>query len=149
MAPWPCCAAPTTDVPLVDTNVLLDLFTNDPDLGRLVRTAAPDPVCPGSADRQSRVVYVELAVGYDRVEDLDAALATAGVEPVEIPRAALFLAGRAFQKYRAQRGTRTGVPPDFFIGAHAVVEGISLLTRDARSCRTCFPRITLITPGNA
>jgi predicted nucleic acid-binding protein len=148
MSSWPCCAATTTDVPLVDTNVLLDLFTNDPIWAdwsaRQLRILSAQ-----EALIVSPVVYAELSVGYDRVEDLDAALATAGVELVEIPRAALFLAGRAFQTYRAQRGTRTGVLLDFFIGAHAVVEGISLLTRDARRYRTYFPTIILITPGAA
>ncbi|HZA67844.1 MAG TPA: PIN domain-containing protein [Geminicoccaceae bacterium] len=91
----------------------------------------------------------ELSVGYDRVDEVDAALDAADIELVEIPRAALFLAGKAFQAYRARGGTRTGVLPDFFIGAHAVVEGIALLTRDARRYRGYFPTIMLITPGDA
>lgn len=148
MRSWPCCAATTTDVPLVDTTVLLDLFTNDPIWAdwsaRQLRILSAQ-----EALIVNPVVYAELSVGYDRVEHLDAALATAGVELVEIPRAALFLAGRAFQTYRAQRGTRTGVLPDFFIGAHAVVEGISVLTRDARRYRSYFPTVELITPGDA
>jgi predicted nucleic acid-binding protein len=136
-------------VTLVDTNVLLDLFTNDPIWGdwsarqlRALSARGRLIVNP--------VVYAELSVGYDRVEDLDAVLGTAGIELVEVvPRAALFLAGRAFQKYRARRGTRTGGLSDFFIGAHAVVEGIALLTRDARRYRSYFPGIVLITPGEA
>jgi hypothetical protein len=76
-------------------------------------------------------------------------LPPAGVELVEIPRAALFLAGRAFQTYRGQGGPRTGVLPEFFIGAHAAVEGISLLTRDARRYRRYFATIILIAPGDA
>lgn len=135
-------------MPLVDTNVLLDLFTNDPIWAdwsaRQLRILSAQ-----EALIVNPVVYAELSVGYDRVEDLDAALATADVELVEIPRAALFLAGRAFQTYRVQRGTRTGVLSDFFIGAHAAVQGIGLLTRDARRYRTYFPTITLITPGDA
>jgi predicted nucleic acid-binding protein len=135
-------------VPLVDTNVLLDLVTND-------------PIWADWSARQLRilfiqgtlivnpVVYAELSVGYDRVEDVDAALDAAGIELVEIPRAGLFLAGRAFQTYRARGGTRTGALSDFFIGAHAVVEGLSLLTRDIRRYRSYFPTITLITPGDA
>ncbi|HSA81497.1 MAG TPA: PIN domain-containing protein [Geminicoccaceae bacterium] len=135
-------------MPLVDTSVLLDLFTNDPIWAdwsaRQLRILSAQ-----EALIVNPVVYAELSVGYDRVEHLDAALATAGVELVEIPRAALFLAGRAFETYRAQRGTRTGVLPDFFIGAHAVVEGISVLTRDARRYRSYFPTVELITPGDA
>ena len=72
-----------------------------------------------------------------------------GIALVEIPRAALFLAGKAFQTYRARGGTKTGVLPDFFIGAHAVVEGSALLTRDARRYRNYFPDDHAITPGDA
>jgi predicted nucleic acid-binding protein len=70
------------------------------------------------------------------MDEVDAALDAAGVELVEIPRAGLFLAGKTFQSYRARGGTRTGVLPDFFIGAHAGVAGVPLLTRDARRYRT-------------
>ena len=66
-----------------------------------------------------------------------------------MPRPALFLAGKAFQTYRARGGTKTGVLSDFFIGAHAVTEGLSLLTRDVRRYRSYFPTITLIAPGDA
>ena len=135
-------------MPLVDTNILLDLFTNDPIWAdwsarelRILSAQEALVVNP--------VVYAELSVGFDRIEDLDAALATAGVDLLESPRAALFLAGQAFQTYRAQGGTRTGVLPDFFIGAHAVVAGMSLLTRDTRRYRSYFPTVVLITPGDA
>jgi hypothetical protein len=135
-------------VPLVDTNVLLDLFTDDPIWAdwsaRQLRILSAQ-----EALIVNPVVCAELSVGYDRVEDLDAALATAGVALVEIPRAALFLAGKAFQSYRARGGTRTGVLSDFFIGAHAAVEALSLLTRDTRRYRSYFPTITLIAPGDA
>jgi predicted nucleic acid-binding protein len=78
-----------------------------------------------------------------------AALGAAGVELVDVPRPALFLAGKAFQTYRARADTRTGVLSDFFIGARAVVESIALLTRDVRRYRSYFPSITLIAPGDA
>jgi predicted nucleic acid-binding protein len=70
----------------------------------------------------------------------------ARVAVAPIPRAALFLAGKAFQRYRAAGGTRTGVLPDFFIGAHASVVGVALLTRDAQRYRSYFPAIDLVTP---
>ena len=135
-------------MPLVDTNVLLDLFTNDPiwadwSTRQLRILSAREPLIINA------VVYAELSVGYDRVEALDAVLATISVELVEFPRAALFLAGRAFQTYRARGGSRTGVLPDFLIGAHAAVAGVALLTRDARRYRSYFPTITLITQGDA
>jgi predicted nucleic acid-binding protein len=148
MRSWRCCAATTTDVPLVDTNVLLDLFTNDPIWGdwsaRQLRSLSAQGRLIINA-----VVYAELSAGYDRLEDLDAALVTTGVELVETPRPALFLAGKAFQRYRARGGTKTGVLADFFIGAHAVLQGFRLLTRDARRYRSYFPDIMLITPDDA
>jgi predicted nucleic acid-binding protein len=135
-------------VTLVDTNVLFDLVTDDPIWAdwsaRQLRIASVR-----EALIVNPVVYAELSVGYDRTEEVDAALDQAGVELVEIPRAALFLAGKAFQAYRARGGTRTGVLSDFFIGAHAVVERIALLTRDVRRYRSYFPTIRLITPGDA
>jgi predicted nucleic acid-binding protein len=80
---------------------------------------------------------------------VDAALDAAAIELVEIPHAALLLAGRAFQSYRTRGGTRTGVLSDFFIGAHAVVQGIRLLTRDTRRYRSHFPTVEPIAPGDA
>ena len=135
-------------MPLVDTNVLLDLFTNDP-IWADWSTRQLRILSAREALIINAVVYAELSVGYDRVEALDAVLATISVELVEIPRAALFLAGRAFQTYRARGGSRTGVLPDFFIGAHAAVARVALLTRDARRYRSYFPTITLITQGDA
>ena len=135
-------------MPLVDTNVLFDLVTNDPIWAdwsfRQLETH-------GLGDRLvvNPVVYAELSVGFDQIDKVDAFLGETGVEMIEIPRAALFLAGKAFQSYRARGGTRTGVLPDFFIGAHAVVGEMGLLTRDARRYRTYFPTILLITPGDA
>jgi hypothetical protein len=132
----------------VDTNVLFDLVTDDPVWADWSARQLRILSARGTLIVNS-VVYAELSVGYDRVDEVDAALDAAGVELVEIPRPALFLAGKAFQSYRARGGTRTGVLPDFFIGAHAVVEGLSLLTRDTRRYRSYFPRITLIAPGDA
>jgi hypothetical protein len=92
------------------------------------------------------VVYAELAVGFLRVEEVDAVLAAAQVEMTAMPREALFLAGKVFQRYRASGGTRSGVLPDFFIGAHAAVAQLPLLTRDVRRYRTYFPTVQLIAP---
>jgi predicted nucleic acid-binding protein len=135
-------------VPLVDTNVLFDVVTDDPiwadwSLRQLEIQALRDRLVVNA------VVYAELSFGFDRVEEVDAFLSGAGVDVEEIPRAALFVAGKAFQEYRARGGTRTGVLPDFFIGAHGVVQGIGLLTRDTRRYRSYFPTIVLITPGDA
>ena len=91
------------------------------------------------------IVYAEFSIGYARIEEADRVLADVGLKLIEIPRAALFLAGKVFRRYRAQGGSRTGVL-DFFIGAHAAVAQIPLLTRDPRPYRTYFAGIRLITP---
>jgi predicted nucleic acid-binding protein len=138
----------TTDVPLIDTNVLFDLVTNDPiwadwSLRQLEVQAMQERLVINP------VVYAELSISFDRFEEVDAFLGGTGIDVDEIPRAAHFIAGKAYQAYRARRGTKTGVLPDFFIGAHAVVEGISLLTRDVGRYRSYFPTIMLIAPGDA
>jgi predicted nucleic acid-binding protein len=85
-------------------------------------------------------------VRFTAIETLEDALDEVAISVAAMPRAALFLAGKVFQRYRAAGGTRTGVLPDFFIGAHAAVAGLSLLTRDARRYRTYFPGVGLVTP---
>jgi predicted nucleic acid-binding protein len=135
-------------VTLVDTNVLLDVVTDDPtwaDWSILQLDAAA--IKGGLAIND--VVYAELSVRFDRIEALDAIVESASLVLTGTPRAALFLAGKAFQRYRASGGARTGVLPDFFIGAHAAASGMPLLTRDARRYRTYFPKIDLITPDGA
>jgi predicted nucleic acid-binding protein len=130
---------------LVDTNILLDIATNDPrwlqwSLQQLDAAAIRGPVLVNA------VIYAELAVGYVRIEDLDKTLSDVGLEFAEMPCPALFLAGKVFQRYRDQGGTRTGVLPDFFIGAHAAVARMALLTRDLRRYKTYYPTVTLIAP---
>jgi predicted nucleic acid-binding protein len=132
-------------VTLIDTNVLLDLATDDPvwadwSIRQLDAASVQGPLVINA------VVYAELSVGFERIEELDGMLDEAGVTSDEIPRDALFLAGKAFRRYRAAGGTRTGVLPDFFIGAHAVILGLPLLTRDAGRYRTYFPSVVLVAP---
>ncbi|WP_337875674.1 type II toxin-antitoxin system VapC family toxin [Elioraea sp.] len=130
---------------LVDTNVLLDLVTDNADWAewsqrQLEAAAVRGPVLIND------VVYAELSVGFLRVEEMNDVLAAAQVEVAPIPREALFLAGKVFQRYRAGGGSRTGVLPDFFIGAHAAVAQLPLLTRDVRRYRSYFPTVRLIAP---
>ena len=130
---------------LVDTNVLLDIATDDPkwaswSLYQLDAASIRGPVVINA------VVYAEFSIGYTQIEEVEQVLSGTGLELSEIPRPALFLAGKVFQRYRAQRGSRTGVLPDFFIGAHAAVAGLPLLTRDPRRYRAYFSDITLIAP---
>ena len=130
---------------LIDTNVLLDLVTNDPvwadwSIRQLDGAAIRGPLIIND------VVYAELSVGFERIEDLDDLLDEAGIAMDEIPREALFLAGKAFRRYRTAGGARSGVLPDFFIGAHAAVLGLPLLTRDAKRYRSYFPSVVLMAP---
>lgn len=130
---------------LVDTNVLLDIATNDPiwadwSVARLEALALMDTLFINA------VIYAELSIAFDRIEDVDGLIDAVPAALVAIPPAAIFLAGRTFLAYRGRGGAKTGVPPDFFIGAHAAVEQAELLTRDTGRYRTCFPTVELIAP---
>ena len=132
---------------LVDSNVLLDIVTDgqvwaDWSQDQLERAALDGPLIIND------VIYAEVSARYASIEAVDAMLSDLNIEIAPIPRAALFLAGKAYLQYRAGGGLRTGVLADFFIGAHAVVEQLPLLTRDARRYQTYFPTIELITTGN-
>ncbi len=130
---------------LVDTNVLLDLATNDAtwaawSQAQLEAAALRDDLAINA------VVYAELSIGFRRIEEVDAMIETTGLRLEPIPRPALFLAGKAFRQYRQAGGTKTGVLPDFFIGAHAAVARSPLLTRDAQRYRTYFPTVEVVAP---
>jgi predicted nucleic acid-binding protein len=130
---------------LVDTNILLDVLEDDP-------VWAEWSVTQLRAQAQvlelivNPVVYSEVSLAFESGDGLDGAMESMGIVMHEIPRPALFLAGRAFVMYRKARGSRTGVLADFFIGAHAAVEGCAILTRDSRRYRNYFPTVTLIAP---
>lgn len=131
---------------LVDTNVLLDLVTNDPvwagwSIEQLENASLRGPLLIND------IIYAELAVRYERIEDLDAFVAEAQLVLVPFSRAALFLAAKVFAQYRRAGGTRTGVLPDFLIGAQAAVEKLPLLTRDVGRYRSYFPTVELICPS--
>lgn len=129
----------------VDTNVLVDVLEDDPEWGDWSVRQLRD---------QSQVheliinpvVYAELSLAYASVEALDQAIQAMGLVMREIPRSALFLAGKAFVKYRRGGGTKNNVMADFFIGAHAAVLDCAILTRDARRYKNYFPRVPLIVP---
>jgi len=130
---------------LIDANVLIDVAMDDPvwsdwSQERLDVAASKDDLAIND------VVYAELSVRYPRMAELDAMLRQFRIDLAPTPREGLFLAGKAYQRYRQAGGVRTGVLPDFFIGAHALAAGIPLLTRDAARYRTYFPGIRLIAP---
>lgn len=129
----------------VDTNVLLDLLKADPRWAvwserNLDRAVARGPLAV------TDVVFAELCVGSPAIEDVDEFLESVGVSVVSCPKAGLFLAAKAYLAYRHRGGLRTGVLPDFFIGAHAAIVGAPLLTRDAARFRIYFPTLELIAP---
>jgi predicted nucleic acid-binding protein len=135
---------PITPV-LVDSCVLLDVLLDDPRWGswsaEQLERLADEAVLVINP-----VVYAEVSVGFKRIEDLESALPSEWIARFPIPWEAAFLAGKCFVKYRKAGGTRSAPLPDFFIGAHAAVQCLRLLTRDARRYASYFPTVELIAP---
>ena len=130
---------------LVDTNVLVDVLRNDPYWADWSVTQLQE---------QSRVhrlvinpiIYSELSLTFSTVEALDQVLDGMELRMLEIPKPALFLAGKAFVQYRRSGGVKNNVLGDFFIGSHAAVSGLPVLTRDTRRYKSYFPHVRLVTP---
>jgi hypothetical protein len=133
---------------LVDSNVILDIATRD---------AKWESWSSGALERAANeavlvinpIIYAEVSIGFNRVEDLEQALPPDLYRRDALPYEAAFLAGKCFLAYRRRKGTRTSPLPDFYIGAHAAVAGFRLLTRDATRYRTYFPKLELIEPSRA
>jgi len=130
---------------LVDSNVLLDILTDDPDWLDWSASALARQADAGSLV-VNPVVYAEVAARFERIEDLEEALPVEYYRRDPLPWEVAFLAGRCFVRYRRAAGQRRPPLPDFYIGAHALVSGLTLLTRDARRYRTYFPRLRVIAP---
>jgi predicted nucleic acid-binding protein len=131
---------------LVDSNVLLDVFSaGQPWVAwskqQLERAARRGPVFIND------VIYADISLQFAAFEALDDVLKEILVDVLPMPRPALFLAGRAFRQYRTAGGLRTGVLSDFFIGAHAAVQHLPIVTRDVRRYRHYFPTVELIAPA--
>lgn len=131
---------------LVDTNVLVDVLENDPvwadwSIAQLQAQSKVHRLVINS------VIYAELAAAFSRFEDLDAALEAMEIDVLDIPRPALFLAGKAFVQYRRRGGAESRVLGDFYVGAHAAVIRQPVLTRDVRRYRSYFPSVKLVAPG--
>jgi predicted nucleic acid-binding protein len=130
---------------LVDTNVLLDVLQDDPQWanwsqGQLETAALTDKLVINA------VIYAELSMAFERIEELEKVIGEAALAVELIPREALFLAGKVFLDYRRRESRKQGVLPDFFIGAHAAVNGYPILTRDAGRYRRYYPTVRLILP---
>lgn len=130
---------------LIDSCVLLDLFTND------VRWADWSEKILGHYSQTNTlyinsIIYTGVSIGFNRIEEVESAIGQVGVKVLEIPREALFLAGKIFLNYRKHKGTKNSTLPDFFIGAHATVSSFDLITRDTAKFKTYYPNLKLISP---
>jgi hypothetical protein len=130
---------------LVDSNVILDIFEDDPvwadwSESMLNHYSGIAPLYINS------IIYSEVSVGFQRIEELEKAIAKCGFQIIQIPKEALFLAGKTFVRYRKRKGSKTSPLPDFFIGAHAAVDGLKLLTRDVSRITSYFPKVKFISP---
>jgi predicted nucleic acid-binding protein len=130
---------------LVDSNVLLDVVTEDP-----AWFAWSAEALGRAAEREiliiNPIIYAEVSIGFARIEDLDAALPETYFRRDALPWEAGFLAGKCFRRYRRAGGQRRSPLPDFYVGAHAAIRGHALLTRDAAKYRSYFPTLELISP---
>lgn len=129
----------------VDSCVLLDLFTDDPfwsewSVNILEKYSQTNTLYINS------IVYTEISIGFNKIEELEKAILGLGIKVLEIPREALFLTGKAYLKYRKNKGTKNSPLPDFFIGAHVSVEKFNLITRDTNKYTIYFPQVKLIHP---
>lgn len=130
---------------LVDSNVILDIVTADPvwcdwSSRRLAELADTSELAINP------IIYAEVSIGFERIEELDDVLPVDCFRRLPLPWEAAFLAGKCFLRYRRQGGGRNSVLPDFYIGAHAAVAGLALLTRDVARYRSYFPRVKLLAP---
>lgn len=130
---------------LVDSNVLLDVATNDSVWeswsSEALRIAADEAPLVINA-----LIYAEVSIGFQKIEDLEDAIPSTIFRREPLPYEAAFLAGKAFLRYRRQGGTRSSPLPDFYIGAHAAIEGFRILTRDPKRYQAYFPTVELIAP---
>jgi len=130
---------------LVDSNIVLDVFLDDPNWADWSESIMEE-YAQYSVLHINSIIYSEISIGFKRIEDLESAITKAGLQMFEIPKEALFLAGKAYLKYKKRKGVKRAPLPDFYIGAQAAVLNLSLITRDASRYRSYFPTVNLITP---
>ena len=130
---------------LVDSNIVLDVFLDDPKWADWSESKLDEYDQLGILYINS-IVYSEISVGFKRIEDLESAIVRGGFQMLETPKEALFLAGKAYLKYKKRKGIKRAPLPDFFIGAQAAVQNLDLITRDVSRYQSYFPTVKLITP---
>lgn len=130
---------------LIDSNVILDLFEEGSEWAEWSE-AALHRYSYNHTMYINPIIYSEVSIGFKRIEELEDAFSGCGFQLLQIPKEALFLAGKVFLKYRKRSGTRLSPLPDFFIGAHAAVDKLELMTRDTTRYKSYFPTVRLISP---
>lgn len=141
-------STPGDSVLLVDSNVILDVLCDDPTWAQWSREQlrAQSLVHPLAINP---VIYSEISIAFDSVSKLERSIDDLGLRVLEIPRPALFLAGKAFVQYRRRGGAKQSILADFFVGAHAAVIDLPVLTRDGQRYRSYFPTVEVISPDRA
>ena len=130
---------------LVDSNIILDVFLDDPNWAEWSESKL-EKFSAITKLYINPIVYSEISIGFKRIEELESVLNRAGFQMLDIPKEALFLAGKVFLDYRKKKGTKRSPLPDFYIGAHAAILEMELITRDESRYRTYFPTVKLISP---
>jgi predicted nucleic acid-binding protein len=130
---------------LVDSNVILDIFLDDPKWADWSESVLAKYSVYANLYINT-IVYAEVSIGFEKIEELESALNKSGFQMLEIPKEALFLAGKSFLKYRKGKGKKRSPLPDFYIGAQAAILDLELITRDVSRYRNYFPTVRLISP---
>lgn len=133
---------------LLDSCVLLDLFTNDPHWADWSENMLKQYSFANTLYINS-IIYTEISIGFTTIEEVETAIKELDIKVLELPREALFLAGKVYLNYRRNKGTKNAPLPDFFIGAHAAVAKLHLVTRDIAKYKTYYPQVELIHPSLA
>ena len=131
---------------LVDSCILLDLFTNNPHWAEWSESTL-EKYSQTNTLYINSIIYTEVSIGFEKIEEVENAVFELGLKVIEMPREALFLTGKTFLKYRREnKGIKKSPLPDFFIGGHATVSDFNLITRDTAKFKTYFPQVKLIHP---
>jgi len=131
---------------LVDSNVILDILEDNQEWADW----SEETLSMYSEDHIlyiNPVIYTEISIGFNKIEELEEAISLGGFKIIPIPREALFLAGKAFLQYRRRKGSKTSTLPDFYIGAHAAVTELPVITRDTSRIQSYFPTVQVIAPA--
>jgi predicted nucleic acid-binding protein len=130
---------------LVDSNVVLDIFLDDPNWAEWAESTLAK-YSDTATLYINPIIYSEVSIAFERIEELESAINRGGFQILEIPKEALFLAGKAYLKYKRRKGIKKSPLPDFYIGAQAAVLNLDLITRDISRYLTYFPTVKLISP---